>query len=71
MQASGKINVIILDDHQSIVDGYVLRLGKNPQIEIVAALAFGDELSDDLRGVRGPQAGCQRHLAQQIAPQPG
>lgn len=44
MQDSGKINVIILDDHQSIVDGYALRLGKTPNIEIVATPGFGDEL---------------------------
>jgi two-component system nitrate/nitrite response regulator NarL len=48
MQPSGKINVIILDDHQSIVDGYIFRLSKTPQIEIVATLGFGEELEPAL-----------------------
>lgn len=48
MQPSGKINVIILDDHQSIVDGYVLRLSQSPEIEVVATLRFGDDLEPAL-----------------------
>ena len=48
MQPSGKTNVIILDDHQSIVDGYVLRLSQSPKIEVVATLGFGDELEPAL-----------------------
>jgi two-component system response regulator DesR len=48
MQPNGKINVVILDDHQSIVDGYVLRLGQNPQIEVVASVNFGDDLEPAL-----------------------
>lgn len=48
MQASGKINIIILDDHQSIVDGYMLRLGQNPKIEVMATPGFGDELESAL-----------------------
>ncbi len=48
MQPSGKTNVIILDDHQSIVDGYVLRLSQNPRIEVAATLGFGDELEPAL-----------------------
>jgi DNA-binding NarL/FixJ family response regulator len=48
MQPSGKINVTILDDHQTILDGYALRLSKTPEIEIVAALSFGDELEPAL-----------------------
>src|ERR1051326_2975104 len=43
-----KIRVIILDDHQSVVDGYLFRLGNLPQIEIVTTLAFGDELEPAL-----------------------
>jgi two-component system nitrate/nitrite response regulator NarL len=39
-----KIRVAILDDHQSIVDGYVYRLEKDQQLEIVATMGFGDEL---------------------------
>lgn len=43
-----KIRVAILDDHQSIIDGYVYRLEKDPQIEVVAMLSFGDELEPAL-----------------------
>jgi DNA-binding NarL/FixJ family response regulator len=38
------IRVAILDDHQSIVDGYVFRLGREPEIEVTATLAYGDQL---------------------------
>lgn len=38
------IHVVILDDHQSIVDGYVHRLGQNPKIVVSATLNFGDDL---------------------------
>ncbi len=48
MQPNGKTNVIILDDHQSIVDGYVMRLSQSPRIEVVATLGFGDELEPAL-----------------------
>jgi two-component system nitrate/nitrite response regulator NarL len=39
-----KVRVAILDDHQSIIDGYVYRLSKTPEIEIVATANFGEEL---------------------------
>jgi DNA-binding NarL/FixJ family response regulator len=39
-----KIRVMILDDHQSIVDGYLFRLGKTPEIEVVGTLGFGEDL---------------------------
>jgi two-component system, NarL family, nitrate/nitrite response regulator NarL len=45
---SKKIRVTILDDHQSIVDGYLYRLNSVPQIEVVATLAFGEELEPAL-----------------------
>lgn len=48
MQPSGKINVVILDDHQGMIDGYTLRLNKTPEIEIVATLEFGEELEPAL-----------------------
>ena len=48
MQPGGKTNVIILDDHQSIVDGYVLRLSQNPGLDVVATLGFGAELEPAL-----------------------
>ena len=39
-----KIRVTILDDHQGIVDGYLYRLSKFPQIEVADTLAFGEDL---------------------------
>lgn len=39
-----KIRVAILDDHQPIIDGYLYRLGKVDNIEVVATMHFGDEL---------------------------
>jgi len=44
-----KIRVTILDDHQSIVDGYVFRLSKFPQIEIINTLEYGEELEGALK----------------------
>lgn len=42
------IRVAILDDHQSIIDGYTYRLNKVKEIEIVATLSFGEELEPTL-----------------------
>lgn len=39
-----KIRVAILDDHQSIIDGYLYRLSKTPEIEVVATVTYGEEL---------------------------
>jgi len=39
-----KIRVAILEDHQSVVDGYLYRLGQTPEIEVVAMAALGEEL---------------------------
>lgn len=39
-----KVRVAILDDHQSIIDGYIYRLSGTPEIEVVATATFGDEL---------------------------
>ena len=44
-----KISVTILDDHQSIVDGYLFRLSKFPQIEIINTLEYGEDLEGALR----------------------
>jgi DNA-binding NarL/FixJ family response regulator len=44
-----KIRVSILDDHQSIIDGYSFRLNKNPAIEIVASALYGEDLEPMLR----------------------
>lgn len=38
-----------MDDHQSIVDGYLYRLGKVPGIEVVRILTYGDDLEPALR----------------------
>lgn len=45
---SKKIRVTILDDHQSIVDGYLFRLNTIIEIEVAATLAFGEELEPTL-----------------------
>jgi two-component system nitrate/nitrite response regulator NarL len=45
---SRKIRVTILDDHQSIIDGYLYRLSNFPQIEISAVITLGEELEPTL-----------------------
>ena len=45
---SHKIKVTILDDHQSIVDGYVFRLSGIPNIEIAATISYASELDQAL-----------------------
>jgi two-component system, NarL family, nitrate/nitrite response regulator NarL len=44
-----KIRLMIMDDHQSIVDGYLYRLSNFPEIEVTATLAYGDELEPALK----------------------
>lgn len=44
-----KIRVTIMDDHQSIVDGYRYRLSQVPKIELIATLAYGDDLEPALK----------------------
>ncbi len=39
-----KIKVAILEDHLSIIDGYLFRLSKMPDIEVVATRTYGEEL---------------------------
>lgn len=48
---SKKIRVTILDDHQTIVDGYHLRLDGSPRIEIAATISHGDELDETLKKI--------------------
>ena len=43
-----KLQVMIMDDHQGIVDGYRYRLSMAPNIEVVAALSYGNELEPAL-----------------------
>lgn len=38
------IHVALLDDHQSVIDGYRYRLSQYPDIEIVAEAHYGEEL---------------------------
>ena len=38
------IRVAILEDHQSIIDGYIFRLSDSPEISIVATAHWGDDL---------------------------
>ena len=41
---SQKIRVAILDDHQSIIDGYLYRLNQVPEVEVVATANYGEEV---------------------------
>lgn len=43
MSNTRNIRVAILDDHQSIVDGYLYRLNQFPDIEVVATATFAEE----------------------------
>ena len=42
------IRITILDDHQSIIDGYVYRLSNVPGFKIVATLNYGEQLESTL-----------------------
>ena len=44
-----KIKVTIMDDHQSIVDGYLFRLRNVPEIAVVDILSYGDDLEPALK----------------------
>ncbi|HLF74408.1 MAG TPA: response regulator transcription factor [Anaerolineales bacterium] len=39
-----KVRVAILDDHQSIIDGYIYRLNNTPGLEVVATATYGEDL---------------------------
>jgi two-component system, NarL family, nitrate/nitrite response regulator NarL len=45
------IRIMILDDHQSIIDGYLFRLSSIPEIEVVATIGFGEELEPTLEKI--------------------
>ncbi len=49
MPQERRVRVMILDDHQSIIDGYLFRLGQVPQIEVVDTLSLGEELEPSLK----------------------
>ncbi|HUF00407.1 MAG TPA: response regulator transcription factor [Anaerolineales bacterium] len=42
------VRVAILDDHQSIIDGYIYRLSSTPEIEVIATATYGEELEPAL-----------------------
>lgn len=44
-----KIQVLIMDDHQGIVDGYRYRLSMAPNIEVVDTLSYGEELETAMK----------------------
>lgn len=44
-----KIRVAILDDHPMIVEGYLAKLGKDPQIEVTATIGVAELLEPVLR----------------------
>lgn len=39
-----QIRVAILDDHQSIIDGYVYRISSAPHVKVVSTALYGEEL---------------------------
>ncbi|HFC12370.1 MAG TPA: response regulator transcription factor [Anaerolineae bacterium] len=39
-----KVRIAIMDDHQSVIDGYLFRLRDTPKIEIVGTVSYGDDL---------------------------
>jgi len=42
--ADSQVRVAILEDHQGIIDGYMYRLGTVPEIRVVGAALFSEEL---------------------------
>ena len=43
------VHVAILDDHQSIIDGFTYRLSSTPGVDVTATALFGEELNSMLR----------------------
>lgn len=46
---SAKIKVAILEDHQSIIDGYMYRLNESKDIEVVGTAGYGEDLDQMLK----------------------
>jgi DNA-binding NarL/FixJ family response regulator len=42
------VKVAILEDHQSIIDGYLYRLNSEPKIQVVATIFYGEDLEPAL-----------------------
>lgn len=47
---AGKIRVMVLEDHQGVIDGYRYRLDGEPDIEVAATAVYGEELEPVLSG---------------------
>lgn len=43
-QTPDKVRVAILDDHQSIIDGYLYRISQTPEIEVVATATSSSDM---------------------------
>jgi two-component system nitrate/nitrite response regulator NarL len=43
-----RLKVAILEDHQSIIDGYLYRLSAEPMIEVVSIVSYGEKLEPTL-----------------------
>jgi DNA-binding NarL/FixJ family response regulator len=41
---SDQVRVVVLEDHQSIIDGYSYRLAQNPEIQVVGSALHGEDL---------------------------
>lgn len=48
MTQSNSIRVVILENHQSIIDGYLYRLGSFPEIQVAATAAYAEDLDQIL-----------------------
>ncbi len=44
-----KIRIAILDDHQSIIDGYLFRLDRRPDMEVVGTAGYASDLQPLIR----------------------
>ncbi len=44
-----QVRVVVLEDHQSIIDGYSFRLAQTPEIQVVGSAHYGEELDGLLR----------------------
>ncbi|HZD56984.1 MAG TPA: response regulator transcription factor, partial [Anaerolineales bacterium] len=45
-----KVRVAILEDHQSVIDGYLYRLSKSPQVEVVVIATTAEDFEAQLAG---------------------
>ncbi len=52
MNGQKKIRVIVGDDHGLVREGFLLLLGRDPEIEVVASVASGDEAYERIGALR-------------------